>query len=150
MSGTTLERGAGQLDVTAAGKAAGKLLKKSTPSTQTYPAATGSGSLEAARGGVNLIDPDTGAVLRGEIDVQNRPWNAGIWWAAASTGTTWSGGIWNGARWSGDSWTATTWNNQAWNGARWSGGQWSDLTWTGARWSGARWSDAHWTGDGWK
>jgi serine protease AprX len=150
MSGSDLQRGAGQIDISGAAKAAGKLLKKSTPATQTYPAATGSGSLEAARGGANLVDADTGTVLRGEIDVQNRPWNGTTWWAAASTGTAWTGGIWNGARWSGDTWAAAGWDNQSWNGARWSGGLWADVSWPGARWSGARWSDEHWAGQGWQ
>jgi serine protease AprX len=104
MSGSELERGAGQINLPGAVKAAGKLLKKSTPATQTYPAATGSGLLDAARGGANLVDAETGAVLRGEVDVQNRPWNPSSWWAASSTGTAWAGGIWNGARWSGDVW----------------------------------------------
>jgi serine protease AprX len=150
MSGSDLERGAGQIDIPGAAKAAGKLLKKSTPATQTYPAATGYGSLDAARGGANLVDAETGAVLRGEIDVQNRPWNGSIWWAAASAGTAWSGRIWNGARWSGDAWAGASWDNQSWNGARWSGRLWADLSWPGARWSGARWSDEQWSAQGWQ
>lgn len=92
MSGSDLERGAGQIDIPGAANAAGNLLKKSTPATQTYPTATGSGSLDAARGGANLVDAETGTVLHGEIDVQNRPWNANTWWAAASTGPRGRGG----------------------------------------------------------
>jgi serine protease AprX len=140
MSGSDLERGAGQLDLAGADKAARQLLKKSTPATQNYPTANGSGSLEAARGGGNLVDPETGDVLHGEIDVQNRPWNASTWWAAASTGTAWSGGIWNGARWSGDTWAGARWENQPWTGARWSGRLWAGLDWPGARWSGTGWN----------
>jgi len=150
MSGSDLERGAGQLDVAAAAKEADKLLKKSTPATQTFPTADGSGSLEAARGGAHLVDPETGDLLQGEFDVQNRPWNGRTWWAAASTGTAWTGGIWNGARWTGDGWAGSSWNNQPWSGARWSGRLWADLSWPGARWSGARWSDGHWSGHGWQ
>jgi serine protease AprX len=150
MSGTDLDRGAGHLDVAAASKAAGKLLKKSTAATQSFPAATGSGSLEAARGGSNLVDAATGMMLRGEIDVQSRPWNGRAWWAAASTETAWSGGEWNGARWSGSNWSGGAWSSMGWDGARWSGGLWADLAWTGARWSGARWSGKHWSGQGWQ
>jgi serine protease AprX len=150
MSGSDLERGAGQLDVAGAEKAAGKLIRKSTAAAQNFPAASGSGSLEAARGGDNLVDAETGVELRGEVDVQNRPWNGSTWWADASTGTAWSGGNWNGARWSGGSWSAGGWTNASWDGARWSGALWSDLSWTGARWSGARWSGSLWSGQGWQ
>ncbi len=154
VSGAVVDRGAGELDIDGALKVAkGISTVSATKYVQTFTAATGLGSLDAARGGAYLADPDTGATLTGEVDVQNRPWNAAAWRKASVAGTAWTGGQWNGARWTGDSWNAanpTTWTSSAWSGARWSGARWSDVSWTGARWSGARWSGARWSGAAWK
>ena len=154
VSGAVVDRGAGELDIDGALKVAkGISTVSATKYVQTFTAATGLGSLDAARGGAYLADPDTGATLTGEVDVQNRPWNAAAWRKASVAGTAWTGGQWNGARWTGDSWNAanpTTWTSSAWRGARWSGARWSDVSWTGARWSGARWSGARWSGAAWK
>jgi serine protease AprX len=116
---------------------------------QSFPVATGQGSLEAARGGAHLIDADTGDVLSGEVDVQGNPWDPAAWYAASAAGQAWSGGRWLGARWSGDDWSGARWSSSAWDGARWSGARWSDASWDGARWSGARWSSAGWSSAGW-
>jgi len=155
MSDPTINQGAGQLDIAAALVAAKGLLKKGDPRTQTFPESAGLGSLEAARGGGNLTDPETGAVLRGEIDVQNQKWNAPVWRAASVSASAWTGGIWNGARWSGDTWAGGSWTNSGWDGARWSGARWSSVNWSadfwsGARWSGARWSGSHWIDQDWQ
>ena len=74
--------------------------------SQTFPTATGTGSLDLARGGAHLVDPETGAVLAGEVDVQGQPWDGQAWAQESAAGTTWSGGVWNRARWAGDQWTA--------------------------------------------
>src|SRR6185436_218005 len=64
--------GAGELDV----KAAWDLVHRGFATTpQSFPVATGLGSLEAARGGAHLVDPDTGDVLSGEVYVQGNPWD---------------------------------------------------------------------------
>src|SRR3954453_2857676 len=71
-----VDAGAGQLDVHAAIEAAKKTTgakgaaARPAPATQPYPAPTGTGSLEEARGGAELVDPETGEVLAGEVDVQ--------------------------------------------------------------------------------
>jgi serine protease AprX len=116
---------------------------------QSFPVANGQGSLEAARGGTHLVDPSTGDVLSGEVDVQGNPWDPAAWYAASAAGQAWSGGRWLGARWSGDDWSGARWSSTAWEGARWSGARWSDASWDGARWSGARWSSAGWSSEGW-
>jgi serine protease AprX len=116
---------------------------------QTFPTAAGTGSLEAARGGGNLVDPLTGLLLTGEVDVQGRPWYGSAWAQASATTSSWVGGTWNGARWSGDGWTSTGWLGARWSGARWSGARWSDVAWDSARWSGARWSGAWWDSARW-
>jgi serine protease AprX len=152
--------GAGQLNVHAALDAVKKAVESKTPaaallgSRQTFPEATGAGSLEEARGGANLVDPDTGDVLSGEVDVQGVPWDGPSWSEASAAGTSWSGGVWNRARWSGDGWTSQGWARARWSGSSWSRARWSDVGWDGARWSRARWSDeawqrARWSDNGW-
>ncbi len=152
--GTVLERGSGQIDVDAALKEADKILlqagrKTGDDTVQSFPEASGLGSLEGARGGDNLSDAETGALLSGEVDVQGSPWNPAAWRALSTTATAWSGGRWNGAQWSGSTWSGPNWLSSGWDGARWTGSAWRDVSWTGARWTGARWTGARWTGQGW-
>jgi serine protease AprX len=64
---------------------------------QRFPVATGTGSLEAARGGSNLFDPESEVVLAGEVDVQGLPFDAARWAASSAKATAWSGGSWTGA-----------------------------------------------------
>ncbi|WP_298455624.1 S8 family serine peptidase [uncultured Cellulomonas sp.] len=145
-----IDAGAGQIDVDDAvevvKKAAGSKTPAATPlaARQSFPVATGTGSLELARGGANLVDPTTGALLVGEVDVQGQPWDATTWARESAAGTTWSGGTWNRARWSGDGWTSQGWSRARWSGETWSRARWSDVSWERARWSRARWSDASW------
>jgi serine protease AprX len=147
--------GTGQLDVMKAASAVRAAIATQAKTgfvpnvTQTFPTATGTGSLEAARGGGNLMDPTTGQLLLGEVDVQGGPWNGAAWAKASASTTSWVGGTWNGARWTGDAWSSTGWLGARWSGARWSGARWSDISWDGARWSGARWSGAWWDGARW-
>jgi serine protease AprX len=147
---TALDAGAGQLDVKDALEAVGKAVTAKLPSTtllaakQNYPSASGTGSLEAARGGANLVDSDTGAVLSGEVDVQGLTWDATTWAEQSAHGRSWSAGTWNRARWSGDGWTVQGWARARWSGSSWSRARWSDVSWDRARWSRARWSDAAW------
>jgi serine protease AprX len=150
ITGSTTDQGAGQIDVSKALNDAKKVGKGKGDAEQSFPPATGLGSLEAARGGSNLVDAETGVVLRGEVDVQNRPWNAAIWQAASVSASAWTGGEWNGARWSGSVWAGANWTSSGWDGARWSGSSWADLVWPGARWSAAIWSGARWSGRSWQ
>ena len=140
--------GAGQIDVKAALGVAKILSTAKTvtglSSLQYWPISTGQGSIEAARGGNNLVDAD-GNVLSGEIDVQGNTWDAASWYAAASRLTSWQGGAWNGSTWTGSAWATTA----RWSAARWSAARWSDSGWDAARWSAARWSDADWSAARW-
>jgi serine protease AprX len=151
-----LAAGAGEINLTNAEKAVQALRQGKVPAAtlaamrQRFAPATGTGSLEAARGGSDLVDPVTGTVLSGEIDVQGQPWNGPAWAAASAAGTSWVGSTWNGSQWTGDGWlSGSAYASAAWTGARWSGARWSDLQWDGARWSGARWSGARWSGARW-
>lgn len=59
----------------------------------------GGAGQEAARGSGNLINLETGAVLRGEIDVQNQPWDPAAWRAGSLAATAWSGSHWIDQDW---------------------------------------------------
>lgn len=147
--------GAGQVDVKEALKDIEDAYKAKDPSTtllaadQQHPLATANGSLEAARGGSTLVDPETGAPLVGEVDVQGGTWDGPSWFAQARAGTAWTEGSWNRARWSGEGWTSSGWSRARWSGDTWQRARWSDNGWERARWSRARWSDTGWTGNGW-
>ncbi len=124
---------------------------------QTWPASTGTGSLDAARGGTFVTV--NGSVLKGEITVNGAAWpgarwtgarwTAGTWDGARWTGGTWLGARWTGARWTGARWTGASWTGARWTGARWTDAAWSSSSWLGARWTGARWTDASWDGARW-
>ena len=111
-------QGAGLIDVNAA-------LKTATPVNRRQPFeyATGTGSIDAARGSMRLTDGDS--TLDGEVDVFGNAW----------TGTTWSGTTWSGTTWSGTTWSGTTWSGTTWSGTTWSGTTWSGTTWSGTTWS---------------
>jgi len=136
---SVLDSGAGQLDVKDALEAVKKAATSRTPSntllaaTQNYTPASGTGSLEAARGGANLVDSDTGDELSGEVDIQGLPWDGATWAQQSAQGQSWSGGTWNRARWSGDSWTANGWARARWSGSSWTRARWSDVSWDRAR-----------------
>lgn len=164
VGGDAYAAGAGQINVARAARS------RKGGGKQDNEAATGLGSLEAARGGAHVYDATTGARLTGEKDVFGNPWNAAVWAAASAQQKSWNGGSWNGAVWAGASWGATvageqtwapvtwagrSWSGQAWAGrswsnAAWSGRSWSGQTWTGRSWSGRSWSAAGWTGEPWQ
>ncbi len=132
----------------------------STPApttVQSWPAADGSGSLEAARGPIHVVV--NGQVLVGEVTAQGAPWNGSRWtgsrwtggkWAGSRwTDAEWMGSRWTGSRWTGSRWTGSRWTGTAWLGSRWTGGEWSSTSWSGSRWTGSRWTDASWTSVEW-
>ncbi|SDN47685.1 serine protease AprX [Geodermatophilus sp. DSM 45219] len=140
-------QGAGVLDV----KGAVELLEKgSVPGyTQTHARSTGTGSLDASRGGSHIADPLTGALLTGEQDVFGAAWDARSWAAASTTGTAWQGGVWRGSTWAGGGWVGGAWAPVAWTTPSWTGIAWSDRTWTQMRFESDGWERARWRGDDW-
>ena len=94
---TTATRGSGLVN---AGKALSATL---SVSVQTAAASNGSGTLDAARGGVYVTD--NGVSLAGQLDIFGQPFNSAPMATAQTNATTWSGGVWNGSRWSGTSWS---------------------------------------------
>jgi serine protease AprX len=142
-------QGAGLINVKAAKEAA-------TPSLlfakQLFTPATGTGSLELARGSVHLSDG--GIELTGETDIFGTSFDSATWAALSLSGNTWSGGAWNGNTWtgntwSGNTWTGNTWSGNAWSGKTWAGNTWSGNTWAGNTWSGNTWSGNTWSGNTW-
>ena len=116
-------------------------------SGQRFPAATGTGSLELARGEDHLTQD--GVTLAGEEDIFGHPVDTGELAAAEARASTWSGGVWNGSTWSGSSWSGSSWSGSSWSGSSWSGSSWSGSTWSGSSWSGSTWSGSTWSGDTW-
>jgi serine protease AprX len=139
-------QGAGLVDARAA-------VKAPTPSplvaAQSFPVSTGEGSLEAARGGSHVADPETGVELTGEQDIFGQPWDGRSWSQASWEGRSWSGGTWNGSSWSGSSWSGRSWSGRSWSGSSWSGRSWSGRSWSDAMWSGRSWSGRSWSGRSW-
>jgi serine protease AprX len=141
-----LDGGAGELDVSAALVAANTIAgSRYAPqllgaTRQWFPVATGTGSLDAARGSNHLVDAGSGAVLSGEIDVQGRAWDPAAWASASSRASSWQGGLWMGARWSGDAWTSSGWASARWRDASWDSARWRDASWDSARWRDTAWS----------
>ena len=116
--------------------------------TQTFPRATGLGSLEAARGTGHVVD-DTGMELRGEIDIFGEPWDAQSWSAQSWSRQSWSGGDWMRQSWSGDSWSTDAWNRQSWSAQSWSAQSWSAQSWSAQSWSAQSWSRQSWSRQSW-
>ncbi|SFF61922.1 S8 family serine peptidase [Blastococcus tunisiensis] len=139
-----------------------KARQAATPTAvQTWPRATGLGSLDESRGSAHLeLD---GTLLEGEFDVRGTAWDPQAWTRATTAGTSWSGEAWNGQEWyavatdgalleltwSGRTWSGRTWSGLTWNGRTWSGRTWSGRTWSGDSWTGRTWSGVSWTGRTW-
>jgi serine protease AprX len=134
-------RGAGVLDIRAA--------QLMTPPAAPVLAgqATGTGSLDAARG-TSRVSQD-GAELTGEQDIFGRPWDPAAFAAGAAARGTWTGGTWNASNWTGTGWTGTSWTGQTWTGRSWVGQSWSGRSWVDSTWSGRSWVGRTWVGDAW-
>jgi serine protease AprX len=133
-------------DVSAAGIAA--LPLPSRPSC-----ATGTGSLDLARGSSHVVDG--GVTLSGEKDIFGHAWDGSTWAPSTLAGTTWSGGNWNGSQWTGAdwataaNWAAAPWLGTSWSGIPWTGRSWASRSWAGNGWDGRSWLDTTWTGRSW-
>jgi len=133
----SVAEGAGAINVNAAASASIPL-----NATQKFAAATGTGSLEQARGGSHVAM--NGVELVGETDIMDQPWNGAKWAPASATAAAWSGGSWNGSVWSGAGWTGTDWAGTVWTGHSWTGHSWSGHSWSGNSWTGHSWSGVAW------
>ncbi|MFL6239263.1 MAG: S8 family peptidase [Actinomycetes bacterium] len=119
--------------------------------------ATGTGSIEASRGGLHVTTTCGGrpTVVIGEVDAHCEPWDGTSWAGTAWTGTTWTGVTWTSQAWTPAAWTGTTWTGGLWTGdswlgaAPWTGTTWTGTTWTGTTWTGTTWTGTTWTGTTW-
>ena len=145
-------QGGGQLDIDGAVKA---LAKGNVPAyTQTFPASTGLGSLEASRGGSFVVDPVTSEELRGERDIFGVAWDPATWSTDSRAATAWTGGMWrgtawSGARWAGDDWAAANWTRRAWTGTDWTRRAWTADDFLRRAWTEDDWSRRAWTRRAW-
>jgi serine protease AprX len=145
-AGVELEQGARSIDVKKASYAVPQL-GNDIPFQQSWPLATGTGSLDAARGTFKLSD--NGVLLEGEVDIFGNAWTGSSWSGSSWSGSTWSGDLWLGHSWSGSTWSGRTWSGDLWLGRTWSGSTWSGSTWSGRTWSGSSWSGSTWSGSTW-
>ena len=128
----------------------------SSSAAATLPESTGTGSLEASRGGEHVLDLADGGVLAGEVDALGSPWDGPAWAAAEARGTAWVGGSWNGRVWTGKAWlkggdfAAAAWTGDSWTGAPWSTHAWSDDTWEARAWRSSGWEARAWREDSWE
>jgi serine protease AprX len=136
--------GAGQLDIAGAATLSIPMNAK-----QSYPAATGLGSLEDSRGSAHVADVDTGLLLTGEKDIFGTPWTPATWTAAAKNGKAWSNGTWNGKVWTGSAFTGQSWASRTWGTVTWRSLTWSGQSWMSGTWSGRSWTAGSWTGRSW-
>jgi serine protease AprX len=141
---TTTCEGSGLIDL---GEAVGAATPSAASAAQNHEPATGTGSLEAARGTMH-VSMD-GVLLTGEQDILGSYWDGASWSGASWSGASWSSGEWNGASWSGASWSGASWSGASWSGASWSGASWSGASWSGASWSSNTWNGGSWSGGSW-
>jgi subtilisin family serine protease len=124
---------------------------KATPSllvaTQLFTPASGTGSLELARGSVHVSDGSV--ALTGETDIFGASFDSTTWAAVSLSGNTWSGGTWNGNTWTGNTWAGNTWAGNTWAGNTWAGNTWAGNTWAGNTWAGNTWAGNTWAGNTW-
>jgi len=136
-------------DYWGSGKVSLVRLATGTPAayTQSFTQATGTGSLELARGSDHLSA--NGVVLTGEKDIFGKAFNSTTMATLEAAGSSWSGGTWNGSSWTGSSWSGSSWSGSSWSGSSWSGNTWSGSSWSGSSWSGSSWSGSSWSGSSW-
>jgi serine protease AprX len=139
----TAGRGAGELDVAAAGFAVAPTAEQAQ---QSWPTSRGTGSLNAARGTQSVADG--GVELSIEWDVMG-PWHASRWAADSTAGTSWVGGRWNGDDWTGSCWCSSSWAGPSWQPRPWGRASWAGRQWNGRQWNGRQWNGRQWNGDGW-
>ena len=134
-----IAQGSGELNINSAVMAA-------TPTTaaQSFTRASGTGTLEGARGTAHVADTESSVELTGERDIMGKAWSPATWTVVSAAGNAWVGGTWNGNVWAGSGWTGTSWASKTWSSTTWTA-----RTWSGSSWTARTWSSAGWTGSGW-
>ena len=153
--GTTINAGAGIVNVTKAMTLAGSSLTLELAKTTTATFGTGQGTLEAARGSSHVTAE--GIVLTGEKDIFGVAWKPAVWAPKSLAGTAWTNdGMWNGTYWTGagfdstaTNWTGRSWVTNSWTGTAWSGRSWVGRSWVANSWDGRSWVTDAWQGSRW-
>ena len=114
---------------------------------QYFTTATGTGTLDGARGGVRLSRD--GVVLQGEQDIMGQPFVAATHALQQANETSWVGGTWNGSSWAGSSWAGSSWAGSSWAGSSWAGSSWAGSSWASGVWDGSSWAGSSWAGSSW-
>jgi serine protease AprX len=127
----------------------------STSAAARLAGSTGTGSLEASRGGEHVLDPGSGDVLAGEVDAMGSAWDGAAWAAASTKGTSWSGGSWNDRTWTGKGWkkddyAPTDWTGSSFDGRTWDAHTWSDSAWEARGWRNHGWEARSWRQESWE
>jgi serine protease AprX len=115
---------------------------------QTWTPSDGTGSLEASRGGSDLIDA-SGQVLQGSQDVWGGTIDTATLAAAEASGTAWVNGTWEGTTLLGTDSATTFWDGSTSSTGGFSNMRWTNMRWTGDGWTNMRWTNMRWTGYGW-
>jgi serine protease AprX len=138
-------QGAGELNLRAALTAVPAL------AVQAFAPATGTGSLDGARGSARMSW--NGVALQGEVDIFGTPLDTASCATALTSGTIWTGGVFNGVVWTGEGWgtmaTSDGYSTQAWNDATWTNNSWSNNSWSNNSWSNNSWSNNSWSNNSW-
>jgi serine protease AprX len=109
---------------------------------QSWPAATGTGTLEGARGTSHVAMGDD--VLTGEQDVFGRPWTGTL------DGDAWVGETdWTGTSWESRTWVSRTWVSGSWDSRTWVSDDWASRTWVSRTWVSGSWSSRTWVSRTW-
>ena len=149
--GTTINAGAGVVNVTKAMSLAGNSLTAALAKTTTATFGTGLGSIELARGSSHVgID---GVALTGEQDIFGAAFKPAVWTIKSLAGTAWTAdGSWNGNAWTGagfDS-SGTNWTSRSWVATSWTGISWTSRSWVGRSWVNNSWDGRSWVADAWQ
>ena len=95
---------------------------------QNVPASTGTGSLAASRGSVDVMLDDTNQTV---LDASSGDLT-GMLTDLDTSGTNWFGTNWFGTNWFGTNWFGTNWFGTNWFGTTWFGTNWFGTNWFGA------------------
>jgi serine protease AprX len=102
---------------------------------QGIPFGTGTGTLQADRGTVQVQISGLGGVLasplNGEVTANLTPWNFLTMLAPNFNGSSWYGSSWYGSSWYGSSWYGSSWYGSSWYGSSWYGSSWYGSSWYG-------------------
>jgi serine protease AprX len=141
--------------------AAARRLLFPTLSRQTYAPATGTGTLDAARGTLQVLDEGQAAgegLLGSTVDLLLGTVTSlvGLLLGPAPTPPpTWTtssealAGSWVDGTWVSEPWSGNRWATEDWAGNRWAGNRWAGDGWVGNRWAGGDWSSQRWTTSAW-